>query len=75
MQMRERRGRGRAAKEAPSPSGDCLVDCGAAVRNEDRGGLLLVGSGEWGETARGSPDFWSQSREERKKILFLMLVP
>ncbi|KAJ8636233.1 hypothetical protein MRB53_010500 [Persea americana] len=73
--MGERRGKGRASEEAPGPSGDCRVDCGAAVRNEDQGGLLPIGGGGWGETARGSPDFWSQSREERKKILFLMLVP
>ncbi|KAJ8641888.1 hypothetical protein MRB53_018582 [Persea americana] len=75
MQMGERRGRGRAAEEAPGPGSDCRVDCGATVRNEDRGGLLPVGRGEWGETAQASADFWSQSREELKKILFLMLVP
>ncbi|KAJ8644209.1 hypothetical protein MRB53_005957 [Persea americana] len=52
MQMGERRGRGRAAEEAPGPGGDCRVDCGAAVRNEVRGGLLPVGRGGWGETGR-----------------------
>ncbi|KAJ8643134.1 hypothetical protein MRB53_004882 [Persea americana] len=75
MQMGERRGRGRAAEKAPGPGGDCCVDCGVAVRNEHRGGLLPVGRGGWGEIGQGSPDFWSHSREEPKKILFLMLVP
>ncbi|KAJ8643793.1 hypothetical protein MRB53_005541 [Persea americana] len=39
-----------------SLGGDCRVDRGAAVWNEDREGLLPVGRGGWGETARGSPE-------------------